>query len=252
MLALNKVSLTIGNKAILNQVSLALPEQGMTAIVGPNGSGKSSLLSLMSQQRQPSSGEVTFASNSLKDYDRQHLAQKLSILRQDNHLDAKISVAELVTFGRFPYHRGQPSEQDLKMVEQAIAWADLTDVAQRHLDELSGGQRQRAFIAMILAQDTQTLLLDEPLNSLDMRHSVRLMQQFRQLARHQQKSVAVVLHDINFAARFCDRIIALKQGECFYQGDLAGFFDQARLSELYDMPVTVGEHNGRPLCFFDE
>src|SRR5690606_31214841 len=138
------------------------------------------------------------------------LARRLSMLRQDNHLAARLTVRDLVTFGRYPYSKGRYTVEDERHVRDAITYLGLEAYADRFLDELSGGQRQRAFIAMVMCQDTDYLLLDEPLNNLDIRHTVDIMRLVRQTAHERGKTVVVVLHDINMASAYSDSILAMK------------------------------------------
>lgn len=250
MIELKNANLSYGRKHVLKDINLMLPETGLSSIIGPNGSGKSSCLSLMSRLQKASSGEVLLNNKPIQQIPANELAKKLSILRQDNHTNARIQVKDLITFGRYPYHQGRASKHDLQVVEQCIEYVDLGDVQNRFIDQLSGGQRQRVFIAMVLAQDTQTILLDEPLNNLDIKHSVSIMQQLRSACDKLQKQVVVVLHDINFAAHYSDTIIALKNGEVVAKGSPSEIMQDAILSNIYDMPMKVTYIEGKPTCLF--
>lgn len=250
MIQLKNVTLNYGQKQVLKDINLSLADTGLTSIIGPNGSGKSSCLSVMSRLQKPSSGEVLLNNSPIKQIPASQLAKQLSILRQDNHTNARIQVKDLITFGRYPYHQGRPTEQDLKIVEQCIEYVDLREVQHRFIDQLSGGQRQRVFIAMVLAQDTHTILLDEPLNNLDIKHSVSIMKQLRKACDELNKQVVVVLHDINFAAHYSDTIIALKNGELVANGSPSDIMRDSVLSHIYDMPITVTQIQGKPTCLF--
>lgn len=250
MIELKNVVLSYGQKQVLKDINLTLADTGLTSIIGPNGSGKSSCLSLMSRLQKPSAGEVLLDNCPIQQIPANQLAKKLSILRQDNHTNARIQVKDLITFGRYPYHQGRPTAEDLEIVEQCIEYVDLQTVQDRFIDQLSGGQRQRVFIAMVLAQDTQTILLDEPLNNLDIKHSVSIMKQLRQACDELNKQVVVVLHDINFAAHYSDTIIALKNGELVANGSPTDIMQDSILSHIYDMPMTVTQIQGKPTCLF--
>lgn len=250
MIQLKNVTLNYGQKQVLKDINLSLADTGLTSIIGPNGSGKSSCLSVMSRLQKPSSGEVVLNNSPIKQIPASQLAKQLSILRQDNHTNARIQVKDLITFGRYPYHQGRPTEQDLIIVEQCIEYVDLREVQHRFIDQLSGGQRQRVFIAMVLAQDTHTILLDEPLNNLDIKHSVSVMKQLRKACDELNKQVIVVLHDINFAAHYSDTIIALKNGELVANGSPSDIMRDSVLSHIYDMPMTVTQVQGKPTCLF--
>src|SRR6185437_12576181 len=144
--------------------------------------------------------------------------KRVSILKQSNYMNVRLTVRELVSFGRFPYSKGRLTNEDEDMVNQAIDYMNLWELEDSLLDELSGGQKQRAFIAMVIAQDTDYILLDEPLNNLDMKHSVQIMKILRKLVDDLGKTVVIVLHDINFASVYSDRIVALKNGKLVKNG----------------------------------
>src|SRR5690606_15852353 len=173
------VSKRYGDTAVVDGVRLALPEGGVTAIIGPNGAGKSTLLSMISRLLPMSAGHVLVDGLDVAHADSKELARRLAILRQDNHLPLRLTVRDLVAFGRFPHSGGRLTVQDRAHIERAIAYLQLEPLADRYLDEMSGGQRQRAFVAMVLCQDTRYVLLDEPLNSLDMKHAVAMMRILR-------------------------------------------------------------------------
>ena len=189
MITIRNVSHTIGSNPILNDVSLDIPEGGITALIGPNGAGKSTLLSFMARLQPLVHGDISYAGKDIKTTPTAELARTLSILTQENSIMSRITVRDLLMFGRYPYHQGRPSETDKTIVEEALAEFHLQGFADRYLTELSGGQRQRAMIAMVFCQRTDYVLLDEPLNNLDMYHARSLMQtqahHRRRTARHQ-------------------------------------------------------------------
>ena len=176
------------------------------------------------------------------------LATVLSVLKQDNHLAVRLTVRDLVGFGRYPHNRGRPTEHDETIVDQALEWMDLTELADRYLDEMSGGQRQRAFVAMVLAQETPYMLLDEPLNNLDMVHSVAMMRRLRAAAHELERTVVVVMHDINMAAAWSDRIVAMREGRVVLQGTPEETMTRECLSEVFGMAVPVQEIDGRRIA----
>ena len=182
--------------------------------------------------------------------DSRELARRLAILRQDNHLPLRLTVRDLVAFGRYPHSGGRLTLQDKEHVDRAIDYLELEPLADRYLDEMSGGQRQRAFVAMVLCQDTRYVLLDEPLNSLDMKHAVAMMGTLRRAADELGKTVVLVLHDINFASCYADRIVALKQGRVACQGAPAELVRAEVLSALYALPIAVHEIDGRRICVY--
>lgn len=230
---------------VVDDVSLVLPAGGVTSIIGPNGAGKSTLLSMISRLLPMTSGQITIGGLDVAATPGDVLARKLSILRQDNTIVSRLTVRELVTFGRYPYTKGRPNADDQAHIQQALRYLDLEAMADRFLDELSGGQRQRAFVAMVLAQDTEVVLLDEPLNNLDMKHAVTMMRLLRRTADELGKTVVLVLHDINFASCYSDRIVAMKDGKVAYQGTPDEVIQPEIMYELYDLDVSVHCIEGR-------
>lgn len=234
-----------GKALVLDDVSLTLPRGGITTIIGPNGAGKSTLLSVLARLLVPDSGQVSLDGLDVFATAGPELARRLAVLRQENHLTARLTVRELVRFGRYPHSRGRLSAEDGAAVERALERLDLLALAERFLDELSGGQRQRAFVAMVLAQETDYLLLDEPLNNLDMKSSRGMMRSLGAAARELGKTVVVVLHDINFAACHSDRIIAMREGRVVMAGPPEEIVTPAALHRIYDMEIDVEVIGGR-------
>ncbi|HTN54985.1 MAG TPA: ATP-binding cassette domain-containing protein, partial [Microbacterium sp.] len=178
------------------------------------------------------------------------LARIVSILRQENHFVARLTVRQLVGFGRFPYSKGRLNRADEEIIGRAIDFLDLGSLEHRYLDELSGGQRQRAYVAMVLAQDTEVVLLDEPLNNLDMKHAVTMMAQLRRAADELGRTIVIVLHDINFAAHYADRICAMKDGKVVEFGTPEEIMTDAVLTRVFDTPVQVIEGPHGPLAVY--
>lgn len=250
MIATDSLSKQYGEKTVLSDVTLELPRGKLVAFIGGNGAGKSTLLSLIARTLPRSAGKVIIDGTELADWNNRELAKKLSILRQTNDIDIRLTVRELVAFGRFPYTRGRLNATDERQIDNALACLGLKALQERYLDELSGGQRQMAFIAMIVAQDTEYIMLDEPLNNLDMRHSVQIMNVLRQLVRTAGKTVFVVIHDINFVAAHADYIIALKDGRIAAQGDVREIIRTDVLRRIYGMDIRVIDIDGRPVCLY--
>lgn len=250
MIELRDVSLRFGQTQILSNVTTTIPNSGLTSIIGPNGAGKSTLLSIASAQLNATSGTVCFNGENLTAYPREVLATKLAYLKQDNQMGARLSVQDLVCFGRFPYHKGRPTLDDWQLIERTLEYFQLVDIQHRYLDQLSGGQRQRAFIAMVWAQDTPYLFLDEPLNNLDMKYSAEIMKLLRKASHEFNKSIVVVMHDINFASFYSDTIIAMKQGVIFETGAPTNLINRDCLSALYDMPIEITQVDGMPVCLY--
>ncbi|WGD36713.1 ATP-binding cassette domain-containing protein [Lysinibacter sp. HNR] len=231
--------------AVLGPVSGTIEEGGITSLIGPNGAGKSTLMTIIGRLLEPTSGRVTVGSHDVHVAKSRELAKQLSILRQENHITARLRVRELVTFGRFPHSQGRLTAEDRERVETALDFVNLTSLADRFIDQLSGGQRQRAFVAMVLAQDTKYLLLDEPLNNLDMKHAVLMMRHLRRAADELGKTIVLVIHDVNFAAAYSDRIIALREGSIAHVGSVAEIMCDDILSDVFDTPVRVHDLDGQ-------
>ena len=251
MIKLNNISHHIGKQQILHDITLSLPTAQVIALIGPNGAGKSTLFSVMARLQPLQSGQVSFAvDNEERDIiscQARTLAKTVAMLGQDNQVQGRLRVHELLMFGRYPYHQGQPTIDDQQKVQEILERFELEPLAQRFLSTLSGGQRQRVLIAMIVCQDTPYLLLDEPLNNLDMYHAGRLMRELRKLSHNQQKTVVIVLHDINQAAQFADTVVTMKAGEVTAVGRPADVITQETMKDLYNVDVTVLNHQGRPV-----
>ncbi|KRU23118.1 ABC transporter ATP-binding protein [Psychrobacter pocilloporae] len=251
MIKLNNISHHIGKQKILHDITLSLPTAQVIALIGPNGAGKSTLFSVMARLQPLQDGQVSFAvDNEERDIvscQARTLAKTVAMLGQDNHVQGRLRVHELLMFGRYPYHQGQPTVGDQQKVQEILERFELEPLAERFLSTLSGGQRQRVLIAMIVCQDTPYLLLDEPLNNLDMYHAGRLMRELRTLSHSQQKTVVIVLHDINQAAQFADTVVTMKAGEVMAVGRPADVITQETMKDLYNVDVTVLNHQGRPV-----
>ena len=221
MITLRGVPKSYGSRTVVDDVDLDLGRIGVTSIIGPNGAGKSTLLSLVGRLLSLDHGTVDIDGLDVTTTSGRILAKKIAMLHQDNHLTARLTVGELVAFGRYPHSRGRLTADDKVLIDEALSYLELTEFQSRFLDELSGGQRQRAFIAMVLAQDTDYVLLDEPLNNLDLRHAVEIMRLLRRAADDMGKRVVLVMQDINFASVYSDEIIAMAGGRIIHQGPVA-------------------------------
>lgn len=240
-----------GQSIVVDGVDLTLPPSGLTAIIGPNGAGKSTLLAMIARLLPADAGRALVAGLDVAKAPSDQLARRLAILRQDNAILSRLTVRDLVGFGRFPHSKGRlSSASDRAIVEEAIGFLGLEDLAERFLDELSGGQRQRAFVAMALAQDTDIILLDEPLNNLDIRHAVEIMRLMRKAADERGKTVVVVIHDINFAAAYADRIIAMKDGRIAREGPVSEVVTEESIASIFGLPVHVRRMDDQVTCLF--
>lgn len=248
MIEVKDIFKNFGEKNILNGIDLKIPEGKITALIGSNGAGKSTLLSIISRLLKQDKGVVMVNEQNIENYKNKILAQKLSILKQFNNIGIRITVKELVSFGRFPYSENKLTKEDHKKIGEAIHFLDLENIADSYLEELSGGQKQRAYLAMVVAQDTEYILLDEPLNNLDMKHSVQMMKILRKLTDELGKTIIIVLHDINFASGYADYIVALKNGKISYFDETNNIIDEKILSEIFEIPFCISITNNKKLC----
>lgn len=229
-----------------------IPEGEITAIVGPNGSGKSTLLKALSAHLEPVRGDIILDDQKLGAYGAQELARTLGHLSQENVAPETITVEELVMHGRYP-HRNfmEPiSETDREVVSRAIDLAEIGHLREQAVGQLSGGQKQLVWIAMVLAQDTDVLLLDEPTTFLDLNHQLRVMETIGQLNEHENVTIAVVLHDIAQAVRYADYLIALKDGGVYDWGPPSSVITERLLADVFDVAATIErDAEGRPQIF---
>lgn len=250
MVKVRGVSKKYGGKKVVDNVSVDIAPGKITSFIGPNGAGKSTLMSMISRLITKDEGEVVIDGQEIGSWKSNELAKKISILKQSNHINIRLTVKDLVSFGRFPYSQGKLTKEDVKYVDEAIAYMDLEPMRDKYLDELSGGQKQRAFIAMVIAQNTEYVLLDEPLNNLDMKHSVQIMNVLRRLVNELGKTVVLVIHDINFASCYSDYIVALKDGRIVKEGTTDEIMDQDVLREVYDMDIPIETIGGNKICVY--
>ncbi len=232
---------------VLSGATGDIPATGLTAVIGPNGAGKSTLLHCLAGLLTPAEGGVTVDGHDIAALAPAARAHKVALLTQSPAIVPRLSVRELVGFGRWPHHRGRPRQADLDLVQDALAMFDLIPLADRKLDTLSGGQRQRAFVAMAYAQSTPWMLLDEPLAALDPRYARDIMERLHSLSRPgpDARAVVIVLHDLGMAARYADWIVSLKDGVLVQSAPRDQAMTTTGLTALFDTGLavaTVNEH----------
>lgn len=231
-----------GEHIIIDKLNLTLPEGKVTALIGPNGCGKSTLLKTLCRIQAPLRGAVLLDGKNIRQEDTRALARKLAILPQNPVAPEGLSVQELVSYGRAPYHSRfvtRSTTEDNDMVAWALQETDMEELAQRPLKELSGGQLQRAWIAMVIAQNTEILCLDEPTSFLDISHQLEVLTLIRHLNEKYHKTIVMVIHELNAAARFSDYLLAMKDGNICYAGTPADIFHAQMLADVFGVEAEV-------------
>jgi len=240
---IRNLAVRIGGNAILHNIHLTFNEGQVTALLGHNGSGKSTLLKTLARQVAGSEGEILLESRPVYGLGSRAFARVVGYLPQHPPATDGLTVRELVALGRYPWRGplGRYNADDHALIDQALADTELTAFASRSVDTLSGGERQRAWIAMLLVQQTCCLLLDEPISALDVKHQVETLRLVRRLALERELTVIVVLHDVDLAARFCDRLVALKAGRVVADGSPSQIMSSHTLEAIYDVSMGVME-----------
>lgn len=238
------------DKAVVDSVSFEIPKGKVISLIGPNGAGKSTVMGMISRLVAHDSGQVNFEGTDITKWKSKELSKRLAILTQSNNIQMKLTVRELVAFGRFPYSGGRITKEDQEIIDKAISYMELEEFQDRFIDELSGGQRQRACIAMVIAQDTEYVLLDEPTNNLDIYHATNMMKIVRRLCDELGKTVVLVLHEINYAAFYSDYICAFVNGKIAKFGTVEEVMTKENLSEIYKVDFEIMEIEGKPLSIY--
>ena len=239
-----------GDVRVVDDVSSELPQGEVISLIGPNGASKSTVFGMVCRLLERSSGDILLDGRDVGEWSAKDLAKRMAILPQTNTTQMKITVEELVSFGRFPHSGSHLTADDRTIVTRAIDYMELEDFRDRFIDEMSGGQRQRAFIAMVLAQDTDYVFLDEPTNNLDVYHATRMMKLVRRLCDELGKTVVLVLHEINLAAFYSDRILAFREGQLVVQGTVKDVMTEKNLKRIYCVDFQIHEVDGKPLSIY--
>ncbi|MGL5437544.1 MAG: ABC transporter ATP-binding protein [Lachnospiraceae bacterium] len=234
----------------IGPLNLEIPKSGLTSLIGPNGAGKSTTLLMIGRLLNMDEGHIMVADMDVSDSKSEDLAKILTILRQENHFVTKLTVRQLAGFGRFPYSKGRLTKEDEAIISKYIDFLDLKSLENRYLDELSGGQRQRAYVAMVLCQETEYVLLDEPLNNLDVARSVQMMEHLKQAAEEFGRTILVVMHDINFAAKYSDRICAMKDGQIAAFGAVEKIMNAEVLTDIFETKIEIIDGPHGPIAIY--
>ncbi len=251
--SLSDVSFRVPGRTLLHPLTLTFPAGKVTGLIGHNGSGKSTLLKMLGRHQKASGGEIMLGGQPLESWSSKAFARMVAYLPQQLPAAEGMTVRELVAIGRYPWHGalGRFGVADREKVDEAIALVGLKPLAQRLVDSLSGGERQRAWIAMLVAQDSQCLLLDEPTSALDIAHQVEVLALIHRLSQKRGLTVVAVLHDINMAARYCDHLVALRGGEMIAEGSAEALMNGEILERVYGIPMGILSHpaGGSPVSF---
>ncbi|MDR0615201.1 MAG: ATP-binding cassette domain-containing protein [Synergistaceae bacterium] len=249
MFAKNLTKIYYG-KTVVDSVNFEIPKGKVLSLIGPNGAGKSTVMGMISRLVASDAGLVDFEGTAIHKWKSRDLSKRLAILTQTNNIQMKLTVRELVSFGRFPYSGSHLTAKDIEIIDQAIGYMELTQMQEQFIDELSGGQRQRAYIAMVIAQDTEYVLLDEPTNNLDIYHATNMMKTVRRMCDELGKTIILVLHEINYAAFYSDYICAFVGGRIAKFGTVKEVMTKENLSEIYGVNFEIQEVEGKPLSIY--
>lgn len=235
MITVDKIDKLYGRTQILSEICCEFPKGKVSAIIGENGSGKSTLISILGKFLNPNDGGVFIGEEHYSNINRESYALKVSTLRQSNNITAKISVKEFVSFARYPHSKNSLNEKDWEVINECLEILGCASYEHKYLNELSGGQLQRVYLAAVFAQDTPIILLDEPLNNLDLKHAHDLMSIIRNYAIKQQKTIVIIMHDINMVYQYADYCMALKNGKIVHCGSIDSFKSADVLHSIYDL-----------------
>jgi iron complex transport system ATP-binding protein len=243
ILSANNLTLGYGDYIVLKDINLKIPKNKITILVGSNGCGKSTLLKTMARLLKPKSGKVMLGDLSIFEKSSKEIAKELAILTQTPSAPDDLTIFNLVKQGRYPYQKwfSQWSREDEKVIDYALEKTGLLDIKHKKISNLSGGQKQRVWIAMTLAQQTDIILLDEPTNHLDIKYKIEVLDLLKNLNKQEQRTIVIVLHDINLAARYADNIAAIKDGKVYAEGTPNAIITEKLIKEVFDINSMIIE-----------
>lgn len=248
VIQINNIRFKYDKEYVLDDLTIAIKEKKITTFLGANGCGKTTLLYLLSKHMTPNEGEMYLNGQGYSEYGRKEFAKKIAIVHQQNSAPDDISVENLVGYGRIP-HRGlqsNNSKEDLEKIEWALQVSDLLSLKKRRFSELSGGQKQRVWIAMALAQDTEIILFDEPTTYLDIHYQIEVLKLIKELNKTYQKTIIMILHDINQAVHYSDEIVLFeKDSNKIHQGTPESVINDVNLESAFQKKLALFEHEGR-------
>lgn len=254
MFLIENATFAIPTRTLLHPISLQFEEGKVYGLIGHNGSGKSTLIKLLAKQNALSGGRILFNQQALSRWSSRDFAKQVAYLPQHLPQATKLTARELIAMGRYAWNGllGSNKQKDNEAIERALALTHTEQFAEQLVDTLSGGERSRIWLAMLLAQQSKFLLLDEPLAALDIAHQVEVMELVKKLAHELNLGVIIVIHDINLAARYCDQLVALHSGKLLAQGDVFEIVNSPKLKQIYGIDLNVIEHpeTKRPVSFY--
>lgn len=250
MIQIDNVKKSYADEVEIGPLNIKIPKAGLTSLIGPNGAGKSTTLLMIGRLLNLDQGQISVAGMDVSTSKSSDLAKIVTVLRQENHFVTRLTVRQLAGFGRFPYSKGRLTKEDEAIISKYIDFLNLTELENRYLDELSGGQRQRAYVAMVLCQETEYVLLDEPLNNLDVARSVQMMEHLKYAAHEFGRTILTVMHDINFAAKYSDRICAMKHGQIAAFGTVQEVMNPDILTDIFETKIEIIEGPYGPIAIY--
>ncbi|UOR10474.1 ABC transporter ATP-binding protein [Halobacillus amylolyticus] len=246
------VDIAYGDHQVVGDLTLDIPENKITTIIGPNGCGKSTILKSLARIQSVNGGFVYLDGKAIKKEPSKQIAKKMGVLPQSPEAPSGLTVAELVSYGRFPHQKGfgKLTKHDYEIIKWAIDITGVEEFENRSIDSLSGGQRQRVWIAMALAQETEILILDEPTTYLDLAHQLEVLQLLERLNKEEGRTIVMVIHDLNQAARFADYIVAIHKGEIVKEGKPEEVIEKRVLRDVFhiDADIVTDPRTNRPVC----
>lgn len=252
MILVKDIQVGYDERIIINELSVEIQKEKITTIIGPNGCGKSTLLKAIARILKTTKGVVYLDKKKLHETNSKEIARKMAILPQTAEAPTGLTVRELITYGRFPHQSrfGRLKKEDLEAIDWAIKATQLSTYQDRSIEALSGGQRQRVWIAMALAQDTEVIILDEPTTYLDMAHQLDVLQLLENLNKKHQKTIIMVLHDLNHASRFSHHLIAMRDGNIITSGHPMEVMTQPNLQKIFQIEplLTTCPFSNHPIC----
>ena len=247
-----RLNIGYNEQLIVKDLNVEIPDRKITTIIGSNGCGKSTLLKAITRIISHQSGEVVLDGKSISSVNTKALAQKMAILPQSPESASGLTVGELVSYGRFPYQKGfgRLTKKDYEVIDWALEVTGTIEFKYRPVDSLSGGQRQRVWIAMALAQETEIIFLDEPTTYLDMAHQLEVLELLQKLNIEQERTIVMVLHDLNQAARFADYMIAMKEGRIIKAGKCEEVITSDVLRKVFHIDALISRdpRTNKPMC----